>query len=562
MKIRILRSLAILFSVFPINVFSDQVAFDSKISKVTLFQDRALITRIAQGQVAAGMHNIVLSSFPDSIDATSLSIKGIGTSKVEIQGLEFKTRFLETPVLDRAKTLESEIEKLKSQIDELINAKKRMEGEKKLLLSLKLDAPVPSESDKSLRPRTASEMRDVLKFISESVTKIDSDMGIVNTSKVTLQKKLSTLQQELEQIQPTPKSESIVDISVDSKEAGNFKLELSYQVIGANWQPVYNLNIQRASLERKYELETYGVIKQQTGEDWNNVELVLSTARPGVGIDRPIPVALIFDVMPPPMILQKMELAGSPQRGANNESIAPLSAMPATADDLTLQQEATEQSAELSKYGSLTYKIPSLVTIKSDGSTEKIKVTESSLQGSESNVAVPFQSSEVYEEGKLTVASAPLLPGMVSIFADGGFLGSTYLPFTAAGKEFQMPLGVSNELSVKRTLLNKFEDDSGVVRSFRRIKAIYEIEVENFTDAAKKIIVLDRGIVSRNEKITATVTMEDPKSIAKEDPTRLNKEEGIMEWHLDLAAKDKKTIRYELTVEFPTDLSVQGVEEL
>src|SRR5207245_8117965 len=57
------------------------------------------------------------------------------------------------------------------------------------------------------------------------------------------------------------------------------KVRLNYLVDQASWRPQYKL---RAGKDEKdpVQLEYLGAVVQQTGEDWNNVDLVLSTAQP------------------------------------------------------------------------------------------------------------------------------------------------------------------------------------------------------------------------------------------------------------------------------------------
>ena len=59
------------------------------------------------------------------------------------------------------------------------------------------------------------------------------------------------------------------------------KLKVSYLVSNATWAPSYDVRVQAD--ETRMKLLYYGNISQNSGEDWNNVELVLSTARPSSG---------------------------------------------------------------------------------------------------------------------------------------------------------------------------------------------------------------------------------------------------------------------------------------
>lgn len=57
-------------------------------------------------------------------------------------------------------------------------------------------------------------------------------------------------------------------------------LELSYVVSGASWQPAYDMRLNHA--EQVMSLTYYGLVTQNTGEDWSGCHLSLSTATPAI----------------------------------------------------------------------------------------------------------------------------------------------------------------------------------------------------------------------------------------------------------------------------------------
>ena len=64
------------------------------------------------------------------------------------------------------------------------------------------------------------------------------------------------------------------------RKPGDAKLRLSYLVNNASWTPSYNV---RATAARdEITVEYNASIQQMSGEDWNDVEMVLSTATPSL----------------------------------------------------------------------------------------------------------------------------------------------------------------------------------------------------------------------------------------------------------------------------------------
>ena len=53
-------------------------------------------------------------------------------------------------------------------------------------------------------------------------------------------------------------------------------LEIAYMVTGVAWKPAYDIRVN--SNRPQISLTYYGLVKQATGEDWEGVKLVLTTA--------------------------------------------------------------------------------------------------------------------------------------------------------------------------------------------------------------------------------------------------------------------------------------------
>ena len=76
-----------------------------------------------------------------------------------------------------------------------------------------------------------------------------------------------------------------LDVLVEADRPGTLDLTLEYVMPGASWAPAYDarLDAKGERLEWRY----YGVVRQSTGEDWKDVALRLSTARPAAGSNPP-----------------------------------------------------------------------------------------------------------------------------------------------------------------------------------------------------------------------------------------------------------------------------------
>ncbi|NTW90662.1 MAG: DUF4139 domain-containing protein, partial [Erysipelotrichaceae bacterium] len=62
-------------------------------------------------------------------------------------------------------------------------------------------------------------------------------------------------------------------------------IRLSYLVANCGWSPTYTLRTEAEQNEVR--VECHGLVQQMTGEDWNEVELTLSTASPALSASGP-----------------------------------------------------------------------------------------------------------------------------------------------------------------------------------------------------------------------------------------------------------------------------------
>jgi uncharacterized protein (TIGR02231 family) len=525
----------------------------SKVTAVTVFNDRAVVERVSQVSLPVGESSVMISDIPLNVDRDTIRVSGVGSAKFSILGIDYRNKPISDSVSARANEISSKIENLQRQNESFNGQLQQIEIQRKLLKNIKLDA---SAGGSNSRPRNAIEMKEILDFVGKMGASLNQDVASVNLKIKSNDKEIAVLNRELIEINPGTFSNLALVVSVNSKIETRADLKVEYQISGARWRPTYNLYSTSTGDSVDLTLDSYGVISQQTGEDWQDVELTLSTARPALGIDRPEAYPLNLN------IADVVALGGIPRR-VNAKMLAPMAFDAATSAATSAMEMAEESVASVdSSYGALSFKSPKKSSVRSDGSEQKIKISSLKLTGSVKTVVVPYLSSEVYEEIRVVVPDAPLLPGSMRVINNGMFVGSREIPFIPKDGELQSPVGVASEVEVKRTQIKKFQDDPGIVRSFKRVTAQYEIEVKNLSSASKSVSVLERGVVSQNEKIKVTIAKVTPAMLGESDSARIAKGPGIWEWRLNLKPKETQKITYDVTVEAPADLNIPGLDTL
>lgn len=527
----------------------------STVETVTMFSDRALVERVATVSLPAGETTIKISGIPSYLDRESIKVAGVGSAKFTIGGVDFASLPKTDVISDRANELRAELEKTQQESLALQKELGTLKTQRQLLSKIKLDLP---EGGERSRPRTAQEMKEILRFVGESSTDISKAQMELERKGNAIAKRIDLITRELNEIASGGQSEVILEIPVSAPTATQAKITLSYQTGAARWYPSYTLYSTSGESGVDVDIEISGMVTQKTGEDWRDVEVILSTARPSRGLERPEPFPLALnemDVYP----INSATVGGSLMKSARSAPMMEAMSAPADAMDVT----ASEESAEFANIpGIVAFKLPKKISLSGQTADKKVRVQTISQQGKTQVVAVPYLASDSFEELKATIVDMPLLPATMKVVNNGTLVGSRAISYIPKGGDLDLPLGVADDVQVVRKQLKKYQDDPGIIRSFKRIVVEYEIEVKNLGDLERRVLVLERGILSQNEKIKVALSEVKPEALAENAPTKLVKRPGIWEWHLNLKPKETQKITYKAAVEVPADMVVPGLETL
>ena len=102
-----------------------------------------------------------------------------------------------------------------------------------------------------------------------------------------------------------------VRIDLAAEAATPATLRVSYSVRGARWSPLYDARLDSGARDRKPSLELVrrAEIVQNTGEDWQDVQLAVSTVRTAKGGNAPDLRPLIVRYPQPRVVERPMPVA-------------------------------------------------------------------------------------------------------------------------------------------------------------------------------------------------------------------------------------------------------------
>jgi uncharacterized protein (TIGR02231 family) len=529
----------------------------SSIHAVTVYTDRAIVTRAAPLDLpATGTVEVTFDKLPANLLDQSLQVSGRGAAQVTILDVTARAAYVDFTPNERVKAIEDELRALAKQRRGLDDRGAVLKAQESSLG--KLEAATTTPPNKDTAPRlTIEESTKFLAFLEDQRGKFLAERQTLDTQLEDLAAKVDAAQRKLNELRGAGgRSFKTVTVRLDAATTGKLDLSLSYTVPGASWTPSYDARVN--SNDKTVTLAYHGLVRQNTGEDWKDVALTLSTARPSMGGAAPEVRPWTVDVFDPRVVPVAMPLASREMR--MRSAAAPAAAggvlMQAMADaPAELAKDASFAAARIDQTAtSASFKISAPSSVPSDNSPQKIPVTTAALAANPEYLTTPKLQPAAFLTAKVVNTSEfPLLGGAMNVFLDGTFVATSALRTVMPEEKFDLALGVDEGISVKHKRVKRFAEDTGLTNSGKRVTYEYLLTLQNNKKVAARVVVADQIPVSRNEKIVVKQLSPDAKEFK---PTT----EGALKWTLDLKPAEKRELTVKFSIDYPNDVQVAGLE--
>ena len=540
-------------------------AVDSTITAATVYLDRAVVTRTASIDLAVGEQQLVFEKLPAALVDDSLQIAGRGTAHVTILDVTANPQWLDATSNDRVRALEDELKDLQKQVRVLTDRGATLDQQQALLVAIGKAAttPPPAGKDAAIPPRPSNaEWQQLIDFYGAGFDKLAAERQTISTEREKLDAKIAAVNEQLGQLRGNHgKSVKNVTVRVSVETAGKLELTLAYTLGGARWTPAYDGRFSTA--DRKVALGYFGIVGQNTGEDWKGIELTLSTARPSLGGAAPeLPPWVVQERQTDDevVVLSPFSVDAKKDKGyAGGRSLAGARAKMEEASVAAAPPpapvEARQQSATVDTQAtSATFRIPTKTDVPSDNAPHKVGIATVALAAELSYQATPKLLASAFLNAAVKNDSEyPVLAGPLAVFLDGTFVANAQLKAVMPGEKFDLALGADDGLRIERKLINRVTEDLGLLTKQIRVTYEAKITVTNNKRTTEKITVKDQLPVSRHEKIELKQLAPDVKAVKPDD-------QGVLTWTLELKPGEKRELPLKLSVTYPRDFAVTGLE--
>jgi uncharacterized protein (TIGR02231 family) len=528
----------------------------SAIDAVTVYPDGATVTRLIAVDLPQGDTTLIARDFPPGLDASSLRVEGETASRVTIGAIDARAPRAERP--PAAPELEKRWQDLKDARASLEDQISAEAARKRFAERFASETPFGLGEKGEARP--IADWRVAFGAVAEEIRAANNAIRELKVKQRELDEELARVERAL-QANPPRKMEVRIDLAADAGSRATFRV--SYTVRGARWAPLYDARLDTGTRERKPALELIrrAEIVQQTGEDWSDVALSVSTvrtARGGGGPElRPLVVRYAEPASPTAMKSSRIvrdsaaryepRLAGNVASYAdetdNTSTFAPASA-PASAP-------AREQEAAIETGGyQALFRIPGRVTVATNEGAKSLRISTAMIAPDLLVRAAPALDETAYLEAALKNAEeAPLLAGRVSLYRDGIFVGRGTLALTPKDETLRLGFGADEKVKVARVLTRRLEGSAGIISSAKTDEREFKTTVRSGHSRPMRIVVEDQIPTSE----VAEIQVEMLPGTTPPNERDVRDRRGVLAWSFDAAPGEAKEIKLGWRLRWPGD---------
>jgi len=562
-----------------------------RVSQVTLYRDQALVTRKLEIPAGQGAIVVRVTNLPERIVASSVYAEG--QDGLEVRAVRVQPQVIDEEPQEAVRALQTAIESLQQQRQESQTAVEVLDQQQRYLDQLEAFGQASGRADMEHGVLNPGTLEQITEFVFGKRKEIAEQRLAAHRQIQELDRQISLKERERELI-TAGKTRTVYEATLFCDRTQSLpvsELNLNYLVTSCGWSPLFTLH--GRSDANEFDLRYSALVQQVSGENWDEIELTLSTASPSVSASAPV-------LAPFRVSAQAVQQAAAPQQVAEFsdkaqsyraklgelkmqqvqaevqnrasvdrlDNIRALWSMNSFGCDLQVLELKTEaQVARMvpiessDQSAGLTYVLAGAVSLASRADQQVVRITDARLNGQLEHVAIPLLSSYVYRQAELINSSTyGLLAGPMSVYLDDRFVGRTEIPTTAQGQRLTVGFGADPQLRATRALVDKQDKIQG---GNRQLTMTYRLTVSNYNDRPVRVRLLDRLPLPEQPQAVA-VRLVDPRIPLSDDSGYLQTERprGILRWDLTVpAAADggqAHHLEYAFSLEFDRQLDLSG----
>jgi uncharacterized protein (TIGR02231 family) len=545
--------------------FADVIDVKTAVSKARLYPHGATVTRMAHVAAPVGRHEYKIDDLPLRIDPATLRAKLHGGDATTLIGTRYRHPQAILPNADspERQVLEEHIRDvtwaLRAAQDAADASQQRVKHVAQFRDALLKTGSVTGGAGLMSK---IDHWPAVWSRLSDEMAAAQSDSRAAQRQIESLETRLRDLNDQLSNLTPSA-SRGALFITFRAEEAiKDAILEVSYLTDDANWRPVYDLRLLSAQTDKgasRLSLVRRAAVRQTTGEDWRDVSLVLSTARPSGRMEalKPHPLqaqfAPAYDKDPiASQISSQISSKGDREPGQVQQA-PPIGQEAAAPAPKPVRPRASAQAAAMRDFegAAVSFEAPYPADLSGDGEITQIFLSETVLQTEQVARATPARDETAFLYAVYKNDNTPILPGQASIFRNDTFVGRVGLKAVQPGDEAALPFGPIDAIKVARQIKDRSKGEEGFFRSENHQIVHYTLTAENLGTETRRVTLFDSAPFSEDAAIKIAV-----KPQPKATHESFDGDRGVYAWTFDLAPGEGKEIALKYEITWPDDREI------
>lgn len=498
--------------------------------EVMVYLKSAKVTETGKISLTKGKNTLKITGLPNAIDTQSYQI-GL-TNGATLLSVSPSTNYLkpdeytteEQKLLDKKQNLQIENELKQAEITTLNGELKLIEQNQKI---------GNNESG-----WTADELVKLANYYAQRTLEIRKQLVNKNQDIELLRKKLADIENQINtSLKDRNANRQEIAIEIESSSAMNATISVTYITPNAGWQPFYDIRAE--SINKPLDLITKGKVYQNTGKEWNNVKLSVSTYLPKSNQNRPILN---------PFYVQEAQNLNALQGQVSGLKVQTLSNSYQLRDEAMALDEVVVTEV-LSQQFNILYKVNGQQNVSSKNTSQTFILDKQSVEADYVFHTVPKITEDVFLLANIkNWQSLNLMLTEANIYFQNNYVGKTRIDPNYTKDEYPLSLGVEERIVVKRRLLDNLESTKFL--SNKKIDNYgYEITIRNNSGANIKLEVLDQIPITQNNKIE----IEDVETSGG----KLDKDTGSILWTENISNGSGKTLNFSYQLKYPKEMNLQ-----
>jgi len=496
------------------------------ITRVTCLEDRAQVERQGEVALTKGFQRIRIEPVSPLAVDRSLKVELSGATVADAKVVRAYKPVPKGGVREDATALQKETRRLQKELEAHVQDMQRLEARLALVRQARADLTKSITEEAGHGQADPERWGRQLAKLTEERASHEEALRQVKKAHHAAQVRLNEVHAAIAGAQEwVQELVTGIELTIEAPAEVRVPLKVGYLVPCALWRPAYRATHSPGKDGQALRLEADAMVWQRTGEEWKDVSLVFSTARPTLG-------------------------ASPPSLSEDRLNLRDKSEMEKQVVDVSIREEQIQTVGEggkaqarempgLDDGGEVrVLSSPHKATVPSDGQPHRVPLFSFESPATAERLCTPEKSPLSSLVAKFeNRGQHPLLAGPVDLVRGGGFVGRGEVKFAAVGEAVKLSFGSEDAVRVVRDV--REEVDVSKLTGRRTTQRTVRLFVSNAGGEPVKLSVEERIPVSEIAQVEVKL-LADKASPTPKGPSA----DGILRYELDLSGRDQRELSF------------------